>query len=561
MDELKKQLLEQDLGLRELLLAGWRLSRELAGVLAAIAVFTSLPVAILGSFLQNLLPVTAKTPENAVISLAMALLFFIANLCFMVATGLAVEVKVNGHKLSLPLAIRTALERLKKNFRTFLPLIAGAALLLVPMLLSPLLNALAPSLVFLNPLLAIAALLAGTWMALNYIFVPFLGTLREHSGKTTLNTSQTLSKGIKMQIGITLLAGLLAGAILAMALSFPFLLLGDSSLQMVVSRTVLSVSLLYTFVTLSLLFLNHDYRQNGPRDSRYDSLIAMDKAKSKKFTSENTTPANSKIPSFAQKSLFDRYIKSEKLRSTLNKIFQDKDEKILFDLLELERENPNDTRVKIKIGEMFFKKNLIEEAIEKLEAAAQSFAAEQFHLKAIDVYKKILHIKPDFIPVNLKLSELYLRLNLVAEAANQLRIAINHYAQEGDQDHTRELAEKLVHLDPSLENRVKLAEIYQSFGMAEQAVEQYEFIAREYRLLKDYEKLLHFYELIMPHRPDNKAILKDICILLLKQKNPQRALHFMEHYKVMEDLNFKELLDKANLMAEALRRQKTRKVV
>lgn len=252
-------------------------------------------------------------------------------------------------------------------------------------------------------------------------------------------------------------------------------------------------------------------------------------------------------------------ILSQKMLSNIRRFFQDKDEKILLDLKELERDNPNDTRVKIKIAETLFKRNQIPEAIEKLESAASSFSAEQFHLKAIDVYKKILRIKPDYISANLRLAEFYQKLGMITEAANQLRIIINHHAQAGELAETRGLAEKVVKLDPSLENRIKLAEIYQSCSMTEQAVEQYEEIAKEYRNKKDYGRLLYFYELIMPHRPDNTAVLKDICVLHLRQKNPARSLHFMEQYRVLDNPSFKDLVEKAGLMLEALRRQKNRK--
>ena len=45
---------------------------------------------------------------------------------------------------------------------------------------------------------------------------------------------------------------------------------------------------------------------------------------------------------------------SAKIRELSKKIFQDKYEKILQDLLELEIENPTDMRVKQKIGEIYF---------------------------------------------------------------------------------------------------------------------------------------------------------------------------------------------------------------
>lgn len=246
----------------------------------------------------------------------------------------------------------------------------------------------------------------------------------------------------------------------------------------------------------------------------------------------------------------------DKLKELSRKFFADKSDREMQDLSVLVAANPHDVRLKNRVAELHYRAGRLDEAVAVFQEIAGQHESEDFTLKAIDTYKNILKIRPDLIDVNLRLSTLYLKAGMFTEAANQLRIAISHYARSGDMDRTLALAQQLVKIDPSNENRGKLAEIYQGCGMSEEAVRQYEFLAKDARAKKNYDKLLHFYELIMPYRPGNTAILKDICILYLRKKQPERALQTMELHKVGNDPGFAELGQKARLMMEAIKRQK-----
>lgn len=249
-------------------------------------------------------------------------------------------------------------------------------------------------------------------------------------------------------------------------------------------------------------------------------------------------------------------IDTERLKELRKKIFQDRYEKILEDLKELESENPTDMRVKQKIAETLFRRDRVDEAVEKYKEIAAHFEKEAFVLKAIKAYHSILKIKPDLVDYNLKLAGLYVKLGMTTEAANQYRIAINHYATLGDSAKTLALSKDLVKIDPSNDNRAKLAEIYQTCGMIAEAVKQYEILAGDCRAKKNYDKLLYYCELILPHQPDNKALLKDVCILYLRKQKPDQALRLLDHYKMTQDPVFAEVLKKAKLMQEVLRRRK-----
>lgn len=235
---------------------------------------------------------------------------------------------------------------------------------------------------------------------------------------------------------------------------------------------------------------------------------------------------------------------------------QSQDQKILKEILELEAANPQDLRVKQKLAELFYKMHFVEEAIERFRYIAEQHEKANFFLKAIKVYKTILKIDPALIEVNLKLAQLFLKVDFVVEAANQYRIAINYYAAKGDTQQTISLTQDLVKIDPSASNHLKLAEIYQSYNMIDEAVKQYQALAKDYLSKKDYKNLLNIYEMMLPHRPDNEAIIKDVCILYLRQQQPEKALRLIERYQVSQKPVFVDLAEKSRIMMGALNKDK-----
>ncbi len=242
------------------------------------------------------------------------------------------------------------------------------------------------------------------------------------------------------------------------------------------------------------------------------------------------------------------------LRESLKNSLQDSDVKKLKELELFSKEHPQDMRAKQRMAEVLYKIGRTEEAIQTYSEISQKLEKDEFYLKAIKINKNILKINPQLKDVNLTLARLYLKLGLISEASNQYRIVIQHYASHSHPEKTISLAQELLDFDPSNENRAKVAEIYQSFGLTKEALKQYEILAKTYRQVKNYDKLLHFYELLLPHQSEDKGILKDVCILNLRKQKPERVLKILELYKVLEDPNFKDIAEKAHLMITALKK-------
>lgn len=243
-----------------------------------------------------------------------------------------------------------------------------------------------------------------------------------------------------------------------------------------------------------------------------------------------------------------------KYKEFFARLFQkNKYEKILHDYEELSDTRPGDMRLKIKMAETYFKAKEIKKAVEVYDFVANHYVRENFILKAVAIYKNILKLDPALVEINIKLAELYLKLDMKVDAINQYRIVMQVYADKKDRDNLLDICHKMIELDSSPQNYRKLAEFYQAYGMTKEALEQYQYLAKIYRENKNYDDLLHVYEIILPHQQKNKALIKDICILYLRNQEPDMAIRTIERYKMEGDEIFVQLIEKAKLMKKALR--------
>lgn len=223
------------------------------------------------------------------------------------------------------------------------------------------------------------------------------------------------------------------------------------------------------------------------------------------------------------------------------------------DYMDLSQKHPDDMRIRFRIAELYYKSKQTAKALETYQEIATLYEEKNFVLKAVAVYKNMLKLDPAAIEINTRMADLYLKLDMIPDAANQFRIAIQVLGPRGDKEKLVALTKKLVEIEPTPENRRKLCEVYQSLGLAREALEQYELLAAHYRTAKQYDDLLRIYELILAHKADNKTMIKDVCILYLRRKEPDHAIRTMERFKVDQDEAFADLYDKARTMKKLLR--------
>ena len=113
------------------------------------------------------------------------------------------------------------------------------------------------------------------------------------------------------------------------------------------------------------------------------------------------------------------------------------------------------------LGDLYVRSGKKEEAVSCFERIAEHYGNQEFHLKAIAMYKKIERLRTRDPIIALKLAELYAVQGLVHDARAQYLVVVESYTRAGDNKRALEILHKIADLDPNnTEIRLKLADGY-----------------------------------------------------------------------------------------------------
>lgn len=214
-------------------------------------------------------------------------------------------------------------------------------------------------------------------------------------------------------------------------------------------------------------------------------------------------------------------------------VAQGKFDRAIREYEKLLQADPKDMRVKLRLAELFAKSRQIPQAIQAYREVAENYTQEGFYLKAVTVLKSILRLNPSLMEVNQSLAALYEKMGLARDAAGQYEILASAFEQSAKFAESLAMREKLVSLFPQkADYRIRLAEAYQREEKKEEAIEQFEILARQYeKEKKDPERLIELYERILPHRPENKEMFAALIDLYYQKKDYREALKWLEQKK------------------------------
>jgi tetratricopeptide (TPR) repeat protein len=137
-------------------------------------------------------------------------------------------------------------------------------------------------------------------------------------------------------------------------------------------------------------------------------------------------------------------------------------------------ETPNDGNIYNTIGDLYLKKNAVNEAVAIYFKAANAFHEAGFALKTIAVYKKVIKLAPERLDACLKLAELNAERGLISNAIEDYLTIARQYTKEGDALNALNVYRKIADLDPNnTQIRLKVAELCIKEGLKSEAVEEY----------------------------------------------------------------------------------------
>lgn len=93
-----------------------------------------------------------------------------------------------------------------------------------------------------------------------------------------------------------------------------------------------------------------------------------------------------------------------------------KSDSLKREFLEQIKKNPQDTRSRLKLGDLHAKLGEISEAVDQYATCAEIFAQAGFHLKSIALYRQVLKLEPRSVQALRRIGQLCLQYGLYADA-------------------------------------------------------------------------------------------------------------------------------------------------
>ncbi len=171
--------------------------------------------------------------------------------------------------------------------------------------------------------------------------------------------------------------------------------------------------------------------------------------------------------------------KAKALQEAEKLVGQGKTSLAIREYLQIIEKDPSDLILRNTVGDLYVREKNIPEALKHFNTLADHYTREGFTVKAIAIYKKISKADPNAVEPLLKLGELYLIQGLGREAREQYAQAADVFLKKNRSDKALEVFRKIVHIDPeNLRHRTRLAEFCEQLGQKADAMQAYLEMAR-----------------------------------------------------------------------------------
>ena len=191
--------------------------------------------------------------------------------------------------------------------------------------------------------------------------------------------------------------------------------------------------------------------------------------------------------------------------------------------------DPDDLTTLNMLGDLYVRAGKKEEAVTCFDRIAEHYGAQEFHLKAIAMYKKIERLRPRDPGIAYKLAELYATQGLVHDARAQYLVVADAYTRSGDNKRTLDVLHKIADLDPNnTEIRLKLADGYVKENMRLEAAEAFVQAANRLHQTNSYDKALDAYSKALQLVRDDRDALRGMLETHIARGTADEAAEVLE---------------------------------
>ena len=244
--------------------------------------------------------------------------------------------------------------------------------------------------------------------------------------------------------------------------------------------------------------------------------------------------------------------KAKFLRDAEKFVLQGKLSQAIGEYLKIIKNDPNDVLTLNTIGDLYLRMGKVSEASKFFAQVGEHYVRNNFLLKAIATYKKILAADPHNLEISLTLASLFAKQGLNIDARNQYLRVAEMCAKEGKTRESLEAFEKVVEMDPSNSSvQIKLAEIHLAEGYKEKAHYYFAGAARAQSKAGDLGAAIGSFRRAMQLIPVNADVMKGFLETAIQLNDVQPAIDQLRKSLVIvpEDLSFLEMLGRAYLAA------------
>jgi len=231
-------------------------------------------------------------------------------------------------------------------------------------------------------------------------------------------------------------------------------------------------------------------------------------------------------------------------------MLQGKTSQAIDEYLKIIHNYPEDVLTLNTAGDLYLSIGRPTDANDCFIKVANNYVRNNFLLKAIAVYKKILRTNPDNLEINNTLASLFARQGLNIEACNQYFRLAELYGKSGNTDMVLQIYQGIVDLDPANASiQKKLAEVFLAEQENEKGCEHLLNAARALSRSGDHNAAMDCYNRVVQMNPLDLDALKGFMQCCLKTGNISTILNPLKESLAMDpdNLDIKEMLGEAYL--------------
>ncbi len=167
----------------------------------------------------------------------------------------------------------------------------------------------------------------------------------------------------------------------------------------------------------------------------------------------------------------------------------------------------------------------LDELSQRYVQASEKYIEQGLMLAANDACMEVIRLNPDYLPIHLRLGEIYERDGRRDEALIKYQLLIDTYVARGEPRHAIDVYYRLIELSPdTILPRSRLAELLHAEGRNEEAAQQLSVVAGAYFRMGQTNKALEEYRRALQWSPVSADLHAQYGQALLKLERTEAAL-------------------------------------